>query len=72
MQRNLPVANGGLLEVHLGASQQVVVNFKYAAESLMKIVHPVELFAVVGEGKKIDFVGSPLGLSLATACLHFI
>jgi hypothetical protein len=31
MQRNLPVANGGLLEVHLGSSQQAVVNFTFAA-----------------------------------------
>jgi hypothetical protein len=39
VQRNLPLTNGGLLEVHLDANQRAVVDCKFAA---IPVVHGQE------------------------------
>ncbi len=45
MQRKRVLANGGLLDVHLGACQQAVVDFRFAAITVVGVV------AVIGSRK---------------------
>lgn len=41
MQRKRVLANGGLLDVHLGACQQAAVDFMFAAEAVFPRHNPV-------------------------------
>ncbi len=46
MQRERVLANGGLLDVHLGACQEVVVDFMFAALAAAREMQP-EMFAAL-------------------------